>query len=458
MPFNISFPTITAETEREKINQLSRYIFQLVEQLNFSLNTLDDNIVYSSDQKTIVVPQPSQVATIDPAVLEKAVSDQIEENRVSLRDFIINSADFVTQVGDAWDKTYAGTYVAQSDFGSYKEDTKRSISENSEYVEQLFTRTASVVSDSDEFTVSSQARIKTGLLWTDSDDQAVYGIGIGMVSQTDNGTPVLSRKSLAATFTADEIAFWQGDEQIASISPESVWFPNGVLQAYGAKFDEATIENATIENATIINSHLDTVSIVNAVVTGNITATEGNIGGCKIVDGKLEVPYANITGELQIGEKVEEILENGGYQSANDIKADIESMGYQTETGVTTIIDGRITTDYLNAKGIKAGSIDVVSAKGQSLLSVDSATNLVQIGGFAVFADGFRSINGKEGIYEGTTTEGNYATGVSGYMFVCFSVTSGVTYLVTEDPYGNNISKEFVTIKPYINYNPPIQT
>ncbi|MDD7314958.1 MAG: hypothetical protein PUH11_04445 [Bacilli bacterium] len=37
---------------------------------------------------------------------------------------------------------------------------------------------------------------------------------------------------------------------------------------------------------------------INANVTGTITATAGTIGGCSIVDGKLVVPTANVTGVL----------------------------------------------------------------------------------------------------------------------------------------------------------------
>lgn len=36
----------------------------------------------------------------------------------------------------------------------------------------------------------------------------------------------------------------------------------------------------------------------NAIISGNITATEGNIGGCNIANGVLKVPAANITGTV----------------------------------------------------------------------------------------------------------------------------------------------------------------
>lgn len=39
-----------------------------------------------------------------------------------------------------------------------------------------------------------------------------------------------------------------------------------------------------------------------AEVTGKITATSGEIGGCSIVEGSLQVPAANITGRLSVGQ------------------------------------------------------------------------------------------------------------------------------------------------------------
>lgn len=42
---NIRYPNITGKTPEEKIQQMERYMRQLVDQLNYLLNTLDQNNV-----------------------------------------------------------------------------------------------------------------------------------------------------------------------------------------------------------------------------------------------------------------------------------------------------------------------------------------------------------------------------------------------------------------------------
>ena len=41
-----------------------------------------------------------------------------------------------------------------------------------------------------------------------------------------------------------------------------------------------------------------TLYAANATITGTINANGGNIGGCSITNGALQVPAANITGQL----------------------------------------------------------------------------------------------------------------------------------------------------------------
>ena len=44
MSIDIRLPNINARTDSEKISQLSKYLYQLTEQLNFSLNTIETTV------------------------------------------------------------------------------------------------------------------------------------------------------------------------------------------------------------------------------------------------------------------------------------------------------------------------------------------------------------------------------------------------------------------------------
>lgn len=95
----------------------------------------------------------------------------------------------------------------------------------------------------------------------------------------------------------------------------------------------------------------------------------------------LKVKAANITGTLTIGQLPSTVAETGDIptkvgQLSND-------KGYQTETGVTTIIDGRVTTDYVNALEITATyvSADAVLADGITLNGMFHVPGYGYIGG-----------------------------------------------------------------------------
>ena len=106
------------------------------------------------------------------------------------------------------------------------------------------------------------------------------------------------------------------------------------------------------------------------IVTNNITATGGTIGGCSIVNGKLQVPAANITGTLTAAQ------------------VDAENLKVKAAN-----IDGKLTAAQINADDLKvkaanidgtvtAGKIVVKNSGGSTLLS--AGDNAVTIGGWKV--------------------------------------------------------------------------
>lgn len=95
----------------------------------------------------------------------------------------------------------------------------------------------------------------------------------------------------------------------------------------------------------------------------------------------LKVKAANITGSLTIGQLPDSVAETSDIPSYTSEL--INDSGYQNTTGVTTIIDGRVTTDYVNALGITAQyvSANAVLADGITLNGMFHVPGYGYIGG-----------------------------------------------------------------------------
>lgn len=431
MSFDFRLPKITG-TDSEKIEHLTRYIYRLTEQLNFSLNTIEGAVRETSGG--------SPAATAPSAA--KSEEEKLEGAYASIKSMIIKSADVIESLTDKVSVSLGGAYLAKSEFGTYKETTSAAIEANSTGITQLYSYTSNLQSDYADYEVENKSYIKTGLLYYDG-SQPVYGVGVGLLNATTdvNGRRTIDRQYLATTFTAGKISFWGNNTELAYITPEKICFPSGILEAYGAK------------------------------ITGDITATAGTIGGCLIkdgvlkitdanIDGKLtashidasdlKVSAANITGQLTIGKQLPSTI-----ATQDDIPTVPTKMSeltndsaYQTASDVTKIIGNTVTTGYINALGISAASLNVAGK-----FSADKGTGGVTVGGFIVEADNIHSATGKQGTFKGTTTGGSYISYAVGYMFTYFlsSDGGGIVYRLypfndTSDNYLNEFrSYEIVT-------------
>ena len=99
------------------------------------------------------------------------------------------------------------------------------------------------------------------------------------------------------------------------------------------------------------------------------------IKGSSIETTTLKVSSANITGTLTIGQLPSGVAQTSQIptktsQLSND-------SGYQTELGVTTIINGTVTTDYIYALGVEASTL-----RGSTIALKDGNNNT--IGGFTL--------------------------------------------------------------------------
>lgn len=191
MSYDIKYPNMTAHTEAGKLEQIRSYLYQLTDQLNWALNTIEKGIT-----ENIVVQQGSKVASGDA---------ETPSNFNELKSLIIKSADVVEAFEEEFSKVFDGKYVAQSGFGEYMQNTSLTIEGNSTNITQIYSNTQSITDTDNAVTIrKDDAYIKTGRLYTDSNGNDIYGLEIG---QTVNG-----RDEGFVRLISNELAFCDGTD------------------------------------------------------------------------------------------------------------------------------------------------------------------------------------------------------------------------------------------------------
>ena len=208
MSIDIRLPNINSATEQGQLSQMRSYLYQLVEQLNWALNTVQDGAV-----QTVVQPMTAPTAS-GAAAAEQEAQDTFN----SIKSLIIKSADIVNAYYETMRLRMDGEYVAESDFGVYRRTTAAELSATTDSVNQLYTDLQSVEETAEgayDSVRAVTANIKTGLLYTNESGVPVYGLEVGQ-RNVENGVESFRKY---ARFTANRLSFYdQNDTEVAYIS------------------------------------------------------------------------------------------------------------------------------------------------------------------------------------------------------------------------------------------------
>lgn len=222
MSFNFRIPNITASTPTEQIRQVHSYLYQVVEQLNWALNsieTIGGNV--SASQSTSV-----------NADSQKSQEETSLNTFNSIKGLIIKSADIVNAYYDEIDNLLklSGEYVAEASFpeGSAKfvQNTTNTLKANSDSITQFYTNMQEILSDIESLNnqlINTNAYIKTGLLYSDDEGVPVYGLEIGQKTEK-NGEEIFNQY---ARFIADKLSFFDSNGyEVAYISDKKLFIDN----------------------------------------------------------------------------------------------------------------------------------------------------------------------------------------------------------------------------------------
>lgn len=270
----IAYPEIAGSGEQQLFG-IKKYLFQLTEQLN--LADWSANAVFTEAAQAVDAEKGAGTG-------ENETAGKLAEYS-ALRSLIIKTADYAIENSESINLRLKSSMKAISDFGELAENLQNDITVASDGINQLFGYTAGINNDKGTWSVGTKQYIKTGLLYYES-GLPVYGVGVGIIDTTltNNEEVIDIAKNKFATFTASEIAFWQQGLKVAYITAGAINFPaanitGGSINIGGSNFSVTSGGLLTAKGANI---------------SGTVTATAGTIGGCSIINGKLQVSSADI--------------------------------------------------------------------------------------------------------------------------------------------------------------------
>lgn len=228
MAINITLPKITAGNPNEQMRQMQSYIYQLAEQLNWALGTIETST--SGNASPNIKIENSE-----------GLSDKEVENTFnSIKSLIIKSADIVKAYEETIFSDFNGKYFAESDFGTYLLETNASIVANSQNVTETYKRVETIdgkVDGIEDDVKTTNAYIKRGYLgYHKRLKKDVHGIGVGETN--DEGV-----YKQYAWFTADCLSFFDENlDEVAYIGAGCLYIVGksvflGELQLGGYKID-----------------------------------------------------------------------------------------------------------------------------------------------------------------------------------------------------------------------------
>ena len=236
MSTEIRLPNITATTESGKLQQVQSYLFQLVEQLNYALKSVN-----SAAESNVVMETASSTGA------KREQEAQASFN--AIKALIIKSADIVTAYYEKINQKLSGEYVAQSEFGTYRETTEQTITKTSTAVEQNFHSIQQIITDLEGLQhnlIEVDAHINSGMLYYDEDGVPVYGLEIGQRTEID-GVEVFNKY---ARFTADKLSFYDSNgNEVAYISDKKLYITH--IEVTGS-FSIGNLTNKVMADGSVV--------------------------------------------------------------------------------------------------------------------------------------------------------------------------------------------------------------
>ena len=266
MPEQLRLPDISGN-EKEQLTKIRSYLYQIIPQLNFALNNLGTSSSQAATPTSNVIFSSGTQSSASP-----------ETTFGSIKALIIKSAEIVNAYYEEISKKLEGVYVAQSEFGTYVQETSQTITESATDTTQRFENVQIIINDAngrlldidedlqvsktainesiqgvqdgvaganvlinntqallqgslddltayvtgiDEAIIAIKAYIKSGLIDTTDEGLEVYGIEIGESIENGDGQEAFKK---FARFTSEKLSFYDSNSiEVAYISDKKLF-------------------------------------------------------------------------------------------------------------------------------------------------------------------------------------------------------------------------------------------
>ena len=227
---NIPLPQQLSGSEREQLEGMKTYLYQLAQDLQFALGAVEKQIITVQDT----------AANAERTLRSVSESQTPKAQFSGLKALIIKSADIVNAYYEEINRRLSGLYVAQSDFGTYRQETQQEITENAQGITRAFSDMQAMgdtLAQVQAAVTQVNAWIKTGKLGEDENSVPIYGVEIGQ--QTEEDGLVVFRKF--ARLLSDRLSFFdQNGVEVSFIGDET-------LHITRAEISSLTAGNASAE-------------------------------------------------------------------------------------------------------------------------------------------------------------------------------------------------------------------
>ncbi len=206
---------------KQQMEQVYAYLFQMTEQLNLAVNSIDMGN-FSTELQEKVAPLVNDQ--------ESADKDAVE----SLRQLIIRTAKIIRTEMDTLETTLKGEYVAVSDFGTYTQQLSNQIQADPSGISQYYSFLSDIQNAQAEtnqafqsYITETSGYIRTGIVRYDG-ETPVFGVAVGQgltTTQVDGNT-VVSSTEFRSVFTASRLSFFIGDNEVAYLSNNRLHISN----------------------------------------------------------------------------------------------------------------------------------------------------------------------------------------------------------------------------------------
>ena len=194
---NIPLPQQLTGSDREQLQGMKTYLYQLAQALQFALGAVEKQIITVQDT----------AASAERTLRSVSESQSPKTQFSSLKALIIKSADIVNAYYEEINRRLTGLYVSQSDFGTFRQETQQEIRENAEGITRSFSDMQAIedtLAQVQSVVTQVNAWIKTGKLGEDENSVPIYGVEIGQ--QTEEDGIVVFQKF--ARLMADRLSFF----------------------------------------------------------------------------------------------------------------------------------------------------------------------------------------------------------------------------------------------------------